>query len=280
MKAISTPHRTLEDKLDGLRSILIELGEVVIAYSGGVDSTFLLKVAVDTLGERAIGLTAISPSYPEWELKEARSLAAEMGAQMVEVHTHEMKRQAYRENNADRCYHCKTELFDMAQARAIELGLGQVCYGAITDDLGDYRPGMDAASERGIRAPLIEAGFSKDDIRIVSRRMKLSTWDKPATPCLSSRLPYGTTVTPERLDQIGRCEQRLRLMGFKELRARYYDDMVRLEFGREEMAKICGSETLRSSVVEECKAVGFKFVAMDLEGYRTGSGNAALVQIN
>jgi uncharacterized protein len=270
---------SLDARLDHLRDILRGLDRVVIAYSGGVDSTFLLRVAVDTLGDRATALTAISDSYPEWERAEARDLATAMGARLIEVETHEIDRPGYRANAGDRCYHCKTELFEVAALQSTARDLGVLCYGAIPDDLGDHRPGMTAAAEHAVRAPLIEAGLTKADIRALSRRLDLPTWDKPATACLSSRFPYGTPITPDRLRQVGRCEARLHALGFRQLRARYHGDLVRIELAPDEMPRLFADPALHQAVIAACKAVGFRFVALDLQGYRSGSANEALVQL-
>lgn len=269
----------LDAKLAHLRVILRGLERVVVAYSGGVDSAFLLRVAVDTLGDRATALTAISDSYPEGELVEARALAAAMGARLIEVETREIDRPGYRANAGDRCYHCKTELFEVAALEAAARDLGVLCYGAIPDDLGDHRPGMKAAAERSVRAPLIEAGLGKADIRALSRRLDLPTWDKPASACLSSRFPYGTEISPEKLRQVGRCEARLHALGFRQLRARYHGDLVRIELAPDEMPRLFADPALRDAVIAECKGAGFRFVSLDLQGYRTGSANEALVQI-
>ncbi len=270
---------SVEEKLAHLRRTLRGLGTACVAYSGGVDSTFLLKVAVEVLGDRAVALTARSESYPEWELEAARRIARDMGARMIEVETREIERPGYRANAGDRCYHCKTELFQVAAEHARALGVEHLLYGAIPDDLGDHRPGMRAAGERHVRAPLIEAGLSKAEIRQASRALGLETWDKPATACLSSRFPYGTEITPEKLQQVGRCEARLHALGLRQFRARYHGDLVRVELSPDEMPRVFADAELRARLVRDCKAVGFKFVSLDLEGYRSGSANALLVQL-
>ncbi len=270
----------LDARHERLRASLREMQRVVIAYSGGVDSTLLLRVAVEVLGERAVGLCALSPSFAPWELEDARREAAAMGARVIEIESREYERDGYRQNAGDRCYHCKSELFDLAALEATAQDLGQLCYGAIPEDLGDHRPGMRAAAEHGVRAPLIEAGLSKVDIRALSRRYGLGTADKPAAACLSSRFPYGTEVTPERLSQVARCEAALRNLGLLELRARFHGDLVRLELGSSELSRVFAEASLRDCVTEACRAAGFKFVSVDLDGYRSGSANAGLVQIH
>jgi uncharacterized protein len=278
--AVSAMNVSVEEKLARLRRALRDMGTACVAYSGGVDSTFLLKVAVEELGDRAVALTARSESYPEWELDAARRIARDMGARLIEVETREIDRPGYRANAGDRCYHCKSELFQVAADHAREMGVEHLLYGAIPDDLGDHRPGMKAADERHVRAPLIEAGLTKVEIRQLSRALGLETWDKPATACLSSRFPYGTEITPEKLQQVGRCEARLHALGFRQFRARYHGNLVRIELSPDEMPRLFGDATLRARLVSECKAVGFKFVSIDLEGYRSGSANEALVQLS
>ncbi|MEZ4475573.1 MAG: ATP-dependent sacrificial sulfur transferase LarE [bacterium] len=252
---------------------------MLVAFSGGVDSTFLLHAAVDVLGDRATGLIAISPSLPPWELDEARSLAAGMGARLVEVHTHELERPGYRQNGGDRCYHCKTELFEVAAAAAARLDLGQLCYGAIPDDLGDHRPGMRAADERAVRAPLIEAGLDKRAIRALSQARGLPTWDKPAGACLSSRFPAGTAIDAERLARVTRCEAGLHRLGFRLFRARFHDELVRIELDVVELQRLFADPGLQRAVTEVGRSAGFRHVTVDLQGYRTGSGNDPLVTI-
>ncbi len=265
--------QTTQEKYEALQALLESLGSVVVAYSGGVDSTFLLKVAVDTLGDNARGLTAISESYPAWERREAKALGEAMGAEVIEVETREIERAEYRANDGNRCYHCKVELFDAARAAADQLAVRHLCYGAIPDDLGDHRPGMTAATERRVLAPLVEVGLTKVEIRALSRSLGLPTWDKPATACLSSRFPFGTEIDEEKLKLIGRCEERLRLLGFVDFRARYHEHLVRLEFAPSELERVFGEPALRRSIIQEMKDVGFKFVTIDLEGYRQGSAN-------
>ncbi|MFN3198611.1 MAG: ATP-dependent sacrificial sulfur transferase LarE [Bradymonadia bacterium] len=270
----------LTTKHQHLRRLLKEMGDVLIAYSGGVDSAFLLHEAVQVLGDRAVALTARSGSYPPWELEEARTLAEQMGARMIEVDSFEMERPGYRANAGDRCYHCKTELFEIAEAHAEALSMGTLCYGAIPDDLGDHRPGMQAAKERSVRAPLIEAGLNKADIRQLSKAAGLPTWDKPASACLSSRFPYGTEITPDRLDQVARCEAGWLALGFRQFRARFHGQLVRLELSVDEMPRLLGDAALLAEVVRVGKEAGFLHVSLDLEGYRSGSANAALVQLD
>jgi uncharacterized protein len=249
---------------------------VVVAFSGGIDSTVLLRVAIDALGDRAVALTAVSESFAPWELEDARALAAAMGARLIEVRTRELDRPGYRANAGDRCYHCKTELFEIASAHAEHGALGVLVYGAIPEDLGDHRPGMRAAAEHGVRAPLIQAGLSKADIRAIARAYGLPTAEKPASACLSSRFPDGTPVSAEALDRVARCEGGLRALGLVRIRARYHQDLVRLEFGPEELARVFGDTELRAAVSAAGRTAGFRFVSVDLEGYRTGSANTLL----
>jgi len=264
---------TLALRHDHLRALLRDLDRVLVAFSGGIDSTFLLRVAVEVLGDRASALIAVSPSLAEWELTEARALAAGMGARLIEMETQELARPDYRANRGDRCYHCKTELFEAARTAADTLDLGQLCYGAIPDDLGDHRPGMRAASERAVRAPLIEAGLSKADIRQLSRELALPNWDKPASACLSSRFPVGTEVTADRLQRVARCEGALHALGFRQVRARFLDHRVRIELTPEDLLRVQADVVLQGAVVAAARGAGFEEVLIDPRGYRQGGAD-------
>jgi uncharacterized protein len=265
------------EKYARLRTILRELDSVLVAYSGGVDSALLLKVAVDALGERAVGALASSPAYDDEETIEAIHVAEAMGARLVQVDTHELDDPRYAANGADRCYFCKTELFDVLEPMARALGLAHVVYGMNRDDRGDWRPGQRAARERGVRAPLDEAGMGKAEIRAVARHLGLPVWDKPAMACYSSRIPYGTAVTVEALACIGRAERALRMLGFRQVRVRHHDTVARIEIAPAELPRLLDGE-LRDRVVAEVRSAGYTFVTLDLQGYRTGSLNEALLR--
>jgi uncharacterized protein len=243
---------------------------VLVAYSGGVDSSLLLRVAVGVLGERAVGLLAESPSVPRAEAAEAVALAERMGARLVRAESHEITDPRYRANPANRCYYCKSELFAICKKRADALGLCFVADGCNADDLGDFRPGRVAAAEMGVRSPLVEAGLSKEDVRALSRRLGLPTADKAAFACLASRFPTGTEITEERLGAVERCEDLLREAGFRQFRARFHGDVVRIELGQDEMDRMLERD-MRERIVAGCRAAGFRHVALDLAGYRTGA---------
>jgi len=261
-------------KLDALRETLRGYGRVVVAFSGGVDSAFLLKVAADTLGDRCHAVTAVSETMARSEIADATALAAELGleARHRVVASHELAQPGFTDNPAHRCALCKTELMDIAQPIASQLDAA-VALGTNVDDLGDVRPGITAALERGAKMPLVEAGLTKPEIRALSRELGLRTWDKPQLACLSSRFPYGTQITPDRLRRVDAFEDGLRALGFRQLRVRFHDTIARLELDGAELAKIV---EVREAVVALGKQLGFTYVAVDLGGFRSGSLNEVL----
>jgi uncharacterized protein len=267
-----------EEKLERLREVVADASSAIVAYSGGADSAFLADVAHEVLGDRALAVTAVSPSLAPEERDAARALAAARGWRHREVQTFEGERDEYIRNAPDRCYHCKTELFETL-ASLVDAEPGTVVFvGTNLDDESDVRPGRRAALERGVRAPLLEAGLSKEEIRELSRDRGLSTWNKPASACLASRIAYGVEVTPERLDRVARAESFLRTLGLTQLRVRDHGDLARLEVPVADVARLA-SEELRSTIASFMRELGFSYVTLDLEGFRSGSMNAMLLEI-
>ena len=269
---------TFNQKLDHLDEILKSYGRLIVAFSGGVDSTFLAEAANRAVGDNAVAVTAISDSYPEREMKAAQKIAEEIGIRLETVSTGELEIEGYVNNSINRCYFCKSELFDKLKVIAEKYNMGTIVYGAIPDDIGDHRPGMDAAKEMGIRAPLIEADLTKTDIRQASKKWKLKTWDKPAFACLSSRFPYGTRITREKLRQVDQAEQFLYDLGIHQFRVRHHDDFARIELDKDGI-NMMRQKNIRRQTDQKFKSLGYSFVALDLQGYRSGSLNTGVATV-
>jgi uncharacterized protein len=266
----------LEQKLSNLKQIIAQYSSALVAFSGGVDSTFLLKVCLGVLGkDRVLAVTAKSATYPERELNEAIKLAEMLDARHRVIESEELNIPGFSDNPPERCYYCKRELFGKLKKIAEKEGLNFVLDGSNFDDTSDFRPGMKAVKELGVKSPLKEAGLTKDDIRALSREMGLPTWDKPSFACLSSRFPYGEKITREKLERVGRAEEVLRDSGFSQYRVRSHGDMARIEVKPEEMGKFF-DRTFREEVATKLKSMGFTYVTLDLLGYRTGSMNEGL----
>jgi uncharacterized protein len=263
-----------------LREIFRTLGSVVVAYSGGVDSSYVAYVANAELGPRAICITGQSASVPSYQQAEIERVVNDFGFTHEVIQTEELDNPSYQANNSDRCYFCKDELYGKLEAIAASRGLEAIVDGSTTDDINDFRPGRQAAKQHAVRSPLIEVGMSKSEVRALSRRVGLPTWDKPASPCLPSRIAYGTTVTIERLNKVDRGEEILREFGFREFRVRHHDTLVRLEISPAEMDRVLQKEIIEQ-LAARFRELGFKYVTLDLEGFRSGSMNEVLpIRIN
>jgi uncharacterized protein len=273
--AAPTPDAELAAKDQRLRALFRGMDSVLVAFSGGVDSSFVLRVAHDELGERVAALTTVSPTNPEDDTRTAVALAGTLGVVHLVIDANELEIPGYAANPVNRCYFCKDALYDICAAHAAARGITTIVDGVNTDDLGDFRPGLRAAEEHGTRHPLVEAALAKHDIRALSRGLGLATWDKPASPCLSSRFPYGTEITRERLATVAHAEQVLHGEGFREVRVRYHGDVARIEVGRAELPRF-GDAALRRRVTDGVRAAGFQHVTIDPDGFRSGSLNRSL----
>jgi uncharacterized protein len=267
--------RSTEEKERALFASLAELPSLIVALSGGADSAYLAWTAYSVLGERALSVTALSASYSAYDREQVELLLQSTNLRHEFIETHELENPAYRANAADRCYYCKDELFSVLDSLATTRNLAAVAYGINADDTSDFRPGHRAAHEHKVLAPLLDAGLSKSEIRALSQRAGLPTWDRPASACLSSRLPYGTEVTPERLSLVERGEAALRALGFRQFRVRLHDKLARIELAPEELPRALSAD-MAAAMANALRAAGFAYVALDLEGYRQGSLNETL----
>ena len=268
--------QSVEEKFARLKEILLLMGRVVVAYSGGVDSTLLLRVAKESLREgNVVAVTALSPLYPDRELAGAKKMAQEMGVKHILIESNELEIEGFSKNPSNRCYFCKKELFEEMQNLARKEAISFVVEGSTLDDVKDHRPGRRAIQELGIRSPLQEARFTKEDVRELSRTLGLPTWDKPSFACLASRFPYGEEITPEGLRMVDEAENFLFSLGFKQVRVRHYQSLARIEVYPEEMSRLMNG-SLREKVVNCLKKIGYRYVTLDLQGFRSGSMNEVL----
>lgn len=268
--------KTPDAKLERMRAIFAPMRSLIVAFSGGVDSTLVLKVAHDALGDSVLALTTTSPTMPDEDRDSALAMALLIGARHLVVESNELEIPGYAANPLNRCYLCKHNLFTVCEAKAAQLGIDEIADGLNLDDLHDYRPGMQAASEKRVRHPIVEAEMTKADVRALSRSMGLPTWDRPASPCLSSRFPYGTEITPEGLKKVAAGEKLLHSMGFAVARVRFHGEVARLEVEQSQIARIV-EPAVRETIDREFKKIGFRFVAIDLKGFRSGSLNEGVI---
>ena len=266
---------TADEKEQNLRRLMREMQSVLVAYSGGVDSSYLALIATQELGRRAVCITGLSPSVSQKQRDEAIKIAEDLNFNFKTIRTDEIENPLYRANPTNRCYHCKTELYDKLLSIAQKSEVEFVLDGANTDDVGDYRPGRQAAAEKGVRSPLIEVGLAKSEIRELSKKHRLPTWNQPSSPCLSSRIAYGVPVTIERLSKVERGEEIVRSLGFREFRVRVHDELVRLEIAPVELPRALDIN-VAEKLAEKFRRLGFKYVTLDLHGYRSGAMNEIL----